>query len=237
MLDCNIHRAELTARIQSITALLDATHLSPAPPAATPGVTAPTTGTLAPTGPDVSREARGLAILLMFASYEHLMVSLCRSVLEIAASLRVGNRRLKPGLKLFAAYRQLQSLIDSRVAGIWTGAGLNLVNILDQPRSCTIVTDVFPKDGSYMRPSQVLVFCDILGLGNPGPILREVWGRLDTIVTERNLIAHGAATADQVGRNYSIADIRNLVVIWHQRWGDFLTWVESHCADRSFFRR
>lgn len=68
----------------------------------------------------------------------------------------------------------------------------------------------FPHDGSYMRRSQVSLFCELLGIGDPGPILREVWSRLDTVVIARNDIAHGTVTPDEVGRRYSVDEVRAL---------------------------
>jgi hypothetical protein len=68
------------------------------------------------------------------------------------------------------------------------------------------------------------------------PVLREVWGRLDSIVSERNQIAHGRLTADEVGRNYSIGELMELVQLWRDRWGSFLGWVESKASTRDFFR-
>ena len=62
-----------------------------------------------------------------------------------------------------------------------------------------------------MRCSQVYLFCDLFELGDPGLILKEIWDRLDTVVVERNDIAHGKATPEEVGRAYSSADVRSLV--------------------------
>jgi hypothetical protein len=87
-----------------------------------------------------------------------------------------------------------------------------------------------------MQTPQVTTFCRIFGLGDPAPVLREVWSRLDTIVTERNGIAHGRLTPDEVGRTYSLADLNSLVDLWEQRWGDFLRWVEQQASTRDFFR-
>lgn len=220
MLSCEGHRVELATRIASIVALLDATHAQPQP-----GV------------PDVGREARGLTVLLLYAAYERLLVSLCRSVLEEAASLRVGNRRLKPGLKLFAARSSLEALAVSGPNAIWTGRGLDLVNVLDHGRRCTIDARMFPTDGSHMRRQQVATICQVLTLGDPAPVLRDVWDRIDTIVDERNKIAHGAETADEIGRRYTIGEVRALVSLWLQRWTDFLNWVESRGSGREFFRK
>jgi hypothetical protein len=188
------------------------------------------------TSPDISREVRGLCVLLLYAAYERLLLSLCRSILETARSLRCGNRRLKPGLRLFAAFSTIQSVNNVSQKQIWKGKGLELVNTLGERKSCTISADVFPTDGSHMRQQQVVTFCELLELGEPGPILKNAWGRLNTIVTQRNEIAHGAKTSEEIGRSYTVGELRDLVDIWELRWGEFIDHVETAASDRDFYR-
>lgn len=221
MLSCSTHRDDLRARIASVRTLLDATHQ--AQPAGNAEL-------------NISREARGLAIVLLFAAYENLLTTLARSILDVASRLRVGNRRLKPGLKLIAAYSGLQGLMNSNESAIWKGKGLQLVSLLDDRKKCTISTNVFPRDGSFMKASQVRAFCTVFGLADPAPILKEVLDKIDTVVSERNRIAHGSETADQIGRQYSIADIQLLVTQWETRWIEFLNWTEAAAASRDFYR-
>lgn len=219
MLNCSTQRKELQDQLVSIRGLLNATHALGQP-----------------TVPDISREIRGLCIVLLYASYERLMYSLCRSILETAKGLRVGNWRLKPGLQVFASFPALQS-VGATPAGIWgREGGLNLVQTLRSRKTCTISPDVFPTDGSNMKRSQVSTFCKIFDLAEPGPILKEVWDRIDGIVSARNAIAHGRLTADEVGRDYTIAELHALVDIWELRWGEFLDHVESSASNRIFFR-
>lgn len=219
MLDCTAIRNDFNAQLRSIRALLDATHQ-----------------TSQPTSPDVSREVRGLCIVLLYASYERLLHSLCRAILEATKKLRVGNRRLKAGLQVFAAFQKLQSLNSVSPSAIWRGHGLEVVNALHESRACTIPPEVFPTDGSHMRHEQIHTFCTIFALDPPAPILREVWRRIDTIVSERNAIAHGALTADEVGRNYSVGELRQLVNLWELRWTTFLQQAEAKASTRDFFR-
>lgn len=185
---------------------------------------------------DISREARGLAILLLFASYENLLTSLCRGLLEMAVGLRVGNRRLRKGFRLFAIHNYFQSIANSSDGRRWKDSGPRLLDCIFDSRSCTVNTDLFPADGSFMKCSQVALFCEIFELGDPGAILKEVWTRLDAIVAERNGIAHGRLTPDEVGRNYSLTDVRTLVDLWQQRWMAFITHIESQASSRTFFR-
>lgn len=214
------YRDELIRRIDAIRRIIDAAH--PLVPVAG--------------APDVGRDARGLAIVLLFASYENLLTSLCRRLLEIAADLRVGNRRFRRGVLLFAVHGQFQALAGASEGKIWRELGLRVLDCAFDSRRCSINPNIFPSDGSFMKKSQVSLFCELFGLGDPGPVLKEVWGRLDTVVTARNGIAHGLQTPEEVGRDYSLAEIQTLVTAWEQRWVDFISHVESKAQSRSFFR-
>ncbi len=168
--------------------------------------------------PDISREARGLAILLLFAAYENLLKSLCRSLLETARRLKVGNRRLRTGFRVFAIHSRLQAMAGNSSAKVdWTESR-KLLEDASRARGCSINSSIFPNDGSFMKSTQVRLLCELFDLGDPAPVLREVWDRLDSIVSQRNLIAHGSSTPEDVGRGYTSAEIEVLVDLWERRW-------------------
>ena len=215
------YRDELLRRLSTIRRMLEVAD-PPGPP---------------PNGADIGREVRGLVILLLFASYENLLTSLCRGLLEQAASLRVGNRRLRTGFRQFAVHNFLVSISASTEKKIWKESGRKLLECAFASRECTIDANIFPVDGSFMKRSQVSLFFDIFELGDPGPILKEVWVILDTIVTERNNIAHGKATPEEIGRAYSREDVAKLVDSWEARWLEFIGHVESKASVRDFYRR
>jgi hypothetical protein len=185
----------------------------------------------------ISREVRGIAILLLFASYENLMKSLCRGLLEKAASIRVGNRRLKVGFKIFAVHNLLVSVSDSPKKEIWKGSGEKLLSRAFDSKNCSIDVNVWPDDGSFMRKSQVKLFFDTFDLGDPARILREIWEKIDTVVIERNDIAHGLKVPEEVGRAYSSVDLRNLVQLWESRWIEVINHIEAAASSREFYRK
>ncbi len=187
-------------------------------------------------GINIGREVRGLVILLLFASYENLLTSLCRGLLERSASLRVGNRRLRTGIRQFAIHNLLVSISNSTEKKIWKESGRKLLECAFDSKNCTIDANIFPADGSFMKRSQVSLLFDIFDLGEPGSILKEIWGRLDTIVVERNNIAHGKVTPEEIGRAYSHADVRGLVASWEARWLEVIAHVESAASARGFYR-
>ena len=225
MITLQSHRVDLQDRIDSAMRLINATHAAPAPPAA--GVAAN----------PISREARGLVIVLLFAAYENLLRSTTRTLLEAAIRVRVGNRRLRPGFRTFALFSSAQSLRDISEKKLYSDGLPNLVIAADHGgRTCTIESNRFPTDGSFMRSSQIVLWCKIFDLSHPASIIRRTWAMVDTIVIQRNEIAHGGQTADLVGRNYSEADIRQLISDWRDDWLDFLDMVEQRGSTRDFYR-
>lgn len=222
MFDGSPYSIELRRRVTTIRRMLD--EADPLVPL--PGTTN-----------NISREVRGLVILLLFASYENLLTSLCRGLLEKAATLRVGNRRLRTGFRQFAVHNILMSIANSTEKKIWKESGRQLLDRAFDSRSCTIDTNVFPADGSFMKRSQVSLFFDIFELGEPGLVLKEIWGRLDAIVVQRNNIAHGKMTPEEVGRQYTSAEVRTLVDDWETRWLELITHVEAKASIRDFYRQ
>ncbi|MFC8305714.1 MAE_28990/MAE_18760 family HEPN-like nuclease [Streptomyces olivaceus] len=213
---------EFRQRIAIVRKLLDATDSSPG-----------AAGEMSPI--DVSRETRGLSIVLLYAAYENLLKGISRTLLESAVQLRLGNRRLKPEFQVFAIHSKLRALTDISATQIWKGSGRGVIDALLN-EACSINSNIFPNDGSHMKTAQVATLCEAYGLNPPGPLLQEAWGRINTVVSERNSITHGQRTPEEIGRNYSIGDLRNLVEIWERRWCEFLADVESKASTRDFYR-
>jgi len=225
MISLQPHRIDLQDRIDSATRLINATH--PTTPPSVGGAMAN----------PISREARGLAIVLLFAAYENLLRSTTRTLLEAALRVRVGNRRLRPGFRTFALFSSVQSIRSISEKRLYSDGLPKLVLAADPGgRICTIDSDRFPTDGSFMRSSQIVLWCKMFDLPHPASILRRTWAMVDTIVVQRNEIAHGGQTADLVGRNYSEADIRQLISDWRDDWLDFLYIVEQRGSTRDFYR-
>ncbi|WP_138945728.1 MAE_28990/MAE_18760 family HEPN-like nuclease [Plantibacter sp. M259] len=212
------HRQALKERIDVVISLIDETH--PAPLG---------------NGP-ISREARGLAIVLLFAAYEELLRSLTRTILEAVVRLRISNSRLQPGLRSFALRNLTKSLRAVGERKVF-GAIPSLIETLGRTdREPTVNPDDFPDDGSFMKQSQVELWARTFDVGHPGALLKKVWNRIDTVVVQRNKIAHGDLTPQDVGRGYSEREIRELIDSWYSDWDNFLLHVEKCASTRDFFR-
>jgi hypothetical protein len=219
MIDLSPHRTNLAERIAVIDSLMNETHPNP-----------PQTGA-------ISREARGLAIVLLYAAYEQLLTSLTRTLLEAAIGLRVSNRRLKPGFRVFALHSAAMSAREVSSRKLFTKALPELVRTASLgDRTSTIDAGIFPSDGSFMKRTQVELWTRLFEVGNPQALLPKVWNNLDGVVSQRNGIAHGRLTPQEVGRNYTEDELRELVQDWAKDWDGFLLHVQSLASTRDFFR-
>lgn len=220
MIDVQPHVDDLTDRIATAERLIDETH----PAGAVAG------------GP-ISREARGLTIVLLFAAYENLLHSLTRTLLDAAIRLRVSNRRLRPGFRAFALVNSAKSLRDVSGKRLYSHGLRRMVRDADPGgRVCTIDPNSFPDDGSFMKRSQIELWCELFSMNDPHLILHRTWGSIDAIVSQRNAIAHGRQTPDDVGRDYTELEIRALVADWRDDWLDFLEAVRVAGLSRDFYR-
>jgi hypothetical protein len=224
MVDLGPHANAFQDRIDSAVRLVDETHPSANPGA--PGI---------PT--NISREAKGFVFILLFGAYENLLTTLTRTLLEEALKMRVGNRRLRPGFRTFALVNSAKSIRDISDKKLYSHSLPKLVEAADPGgRVCTIDPGSFPSDGSFMKSTQITVWCDLFDIPNPHLILHRTWTLIDTVVAQRNGIAHGRLTADQVGRDYTEIEIRQLIDDWRDDWMDFLQIVKARASTRDFFR-
>lgn len=224
MVNLTPHATAFKDRIDSAVRLIDETH----PHAPASGISTPT---------PISREVKGFVLVLLFGAYENLLYTLTRSLLEEALKMRVGNRRLRPGFRALALTGTAKSIRDLSEKRLYSHGLPKLVEAADPGgRICTIDPNVFPVDGSFMKSSQILIWCSLFDVPNPHLILYRTWALIDAIVAQRNAIAHGRLTPDQVGRDYSEIEIRQLIDDWRDDWLDFIQVLESRAKSRDFYR-
>lgn len=186
---------------------------------------------------DVSRDTRGLAIVLIFAAYENLLKELSRSILEHAKACRGKGRNLKSGIQAILVHSEYMTLSDTTGKQSWPIKSLALIDSLHTKQANDLNAEIFPNNGEFMRQTQVDVFCRIFDLPHAGKSLGPIYHRIDTIVTQRNQIAHGSLTADQVGRDYSHADLLDLIALWEEGWIRFIESTERACNTPRHFMR
>ncbi len=183
---------------------------------------------------DISRETRGLAQVMLFASYERLLKSMCREIIEAAKSHQGKQKNLRKCFQVIGMTRTFESLRDQGQKKVWIDAAPKVFDMRDKPSS-EISADFFPDDGSFMRETQVKCFCDFFDLPNPEPILEKAWNMIPAVTNARNGIAHGVLTAEEVGRNMSYSDTIGQISTWQEKWLLFVDFVESIVGSETYY--
>lgn len=154
---------------------------------------------------DVQRTVRGHIYVSLFGMYERCLTDCVLTAIYLANTMAIPTADMKHGFKLLALLPQFQGYRDCSSDRTWTrGRG-----ILDSSGSTIPGTlqPVVPKDGSFMRASQLELVWELFGLvGDPWPHPR-LKGRIDEIVSARNLIAHGEQAASVCGAQLSNAEM------------------------------
>lgn len=186
----------------------------------------------------VQKSAKGLAYVLLFANYERLLKQLTRSILIGAQSCRVSHKRLKPGIRSLVVWSSVQSLRDKKEKVLHQRNGVRkFLEGLDAARGdYEINAGAFPNDGSFMKLSQLELWCEIFDLPTPATLMPTVTRELPAVVRNRNKIAHGESSAQEVGREYSSDQIFEIIRIWDIEWNDFIDHVETAATCREFYR-
>lgn len=185
---------------------------------------------------DISRETRGLAYVLLYGAYEKLLKALSRELLETAASHSGYFRELKPQFGIAGMHSHLQSIGDStnRKKVLDEEARKLFSKIASEKPDC-IQCSFFPDDGSHMKYKQVQFFCRYFGLPDPNEIFKNDSNLINQIVLNRNAIAHGEQSADEVGRTLSYGESIDLIERWKDCWLRFLKAVDDVAEFDEFY--
>lgn len=184
---------------------------------------------------DVKKSIRGLAIVMLFGAYEKMIKALCAELIETASTFRGKQRNLSPQFRMVGIASQINAIRDpaAKKSTLWERTLPNVLKQIDGEASA--LTEIWPDNGEYMKRSQVLIFCQFFNLGEAIGSLGKVHNIIDNIVSQRNQIAHGELTAQEVGRNYSEVDIDSLINDWENGWSNFLDSVSSIVSNKTYF--
>jgi hypothetical protein len=155
---------------------------------------------------DSAQIAKGIAFVQIYAVYEYTVVSVFRTALDGIMKHRIATTDLTPTLLAIFLDPEIQSVQDSSATSKWQSR-FRLFEKVCSKKPASVGNTVFPKDGSHFRNTQLRLLFEILGIKRFPVQRRRHLGRIDEVVNNRNSIAHGGETAEDVGRRYSRADI------------------------------
>lgn len=187
---------------------------------------------------NLSKQIRGLIIVLLFASYENLIKSLTKSILEAASRCKVSYKRLTPQFQHYAISSNAQGIRNCEKSNLHKEKIPKLVQTINSGvGGWSINPGAFPDDGSFMKKSQIEVWWSSFHLsGDPSTVLGRTWSNLGWVVMSRNKIAHGEDVPENIGKQKSPNDVLSLIRDWEQDWKNFIQTVDQQVNTVDFYR-
>ena len=160
-------------------------------------------------GSDARRAIRGHIYVTLYGMYEQAVAACVVTALDLANTHALPMSSLKNGILLFALKPDLESYRDISQERTWR-RGLCLLRKLHSVDPA-LLDNVFPADGSFMRPSQLQLIWHLFDLaGDPWPH-PSIIGRIHELVEARNHVAHGTESASERGGRISDADMNERI--------------------------
>jgi hypothetical protein len=185
---------------------------------------------------DSAQIAKGIVFVQVYAAYEYTVTSVFRSALDAIMSHKVPTESLTPYLLAVFLDPQIHSVQDSSATAEWQSR-FRLFEMACSKAPAHVGNTVFPKDGSHFRHSQLRLMFDILGIKRFPVQRRRHLGRINEVVDNRNAVAHGGETAEDVGRRYSRTEILHAIRQMRSVCLLLVSAIKTRCAIPSFHRR
>jgi HEPN superfamily RiboL-PSP-like protein len=155
---------------------------------------------------------KGLIFVHLYGIYENAIHSAVRAVLASVRSDQMSPRDLHYKILTLVLHREFASASDAGRLRMWKQR-LDLVNSFDSATPLKSLDDtIFPSDGSHYRIAQLETIWTVFGIVVPVVPEPRYIGRIEELVENRNAIAHGRRTPEEVGGRYSVSDIEKRVI-------------------------
>jgi MAE_28990/MAE_18760-like HEPN len=177
-----------------------------------------------------SQTARGLAFVQVYAIHEYTVVTVVRLAVEAISAHGPSYSSLRPSLLAIFLNAELSSVRDCGSVNIWD----RRISIFERAHSNSPIglpAIPLPTDGSHFRHTHIELILKVLGIKRSPTARRRHLFRIDEVVENRNSIAHGDKTPEEVGRGYSNGDIGDVIRQMKSACLRLILITEEHCAD------
>ena len=171
---------------------------------------------------------KGLAFVQMYSIYEFTVRGSVQATLSSLRASAAPAAKIRHEALSLVLDSSLSSAAQAGPARLWE-CRIDLLGRARSPDSATEFPDsLFPADGSHYRIRQLHTIWRVFGIGAPVVPDARLQGRIEEMVENRNAVAHGRRTADDVGRRYSLADIKDRMRDLGQICEHVLATLETH---------
>jgi len=175
---------------------------------------------------------RGLAFVQIYAVYEYSVKKLLQIAVDVLVSHNHQLNDLTPSLMALFLDAELQSLQDCKADNKWDRR-LKLFEEAFSNKPALVGNTVLPHDGSHFRYTQLQLIFNVLGIKRMPARRKLHLYRINEVVANRNEIAHGADTAENIGRRYSRSEVLHIIGQMKSVCLFLISTIEDYCADTS----
>lgn len=159
----------------------------------------------------VAKACKGLAFVQIYAMYEYTVRMTVQATIQAIRNEGLAVNRLRSELFALVLNPEWDSAGDAGNGRKWEQR-IALIRAMNSTDPLSATRDsLFPADGSHYRIRQLYTIWSILGVTDSVVPEPRYIGRIDEMVENRNAIAHGRETPENVGGRYSIQDIEERV--------------------------
>ena len=151
--------------------------------------------------------SKGLAFVQMYAMYEFTLHGVVEASIDAVCQLGLTLGELRRELTALFLGNEFTSIRDCGAERRWKLQTLVMIKASSTTSAASCGSKVFPSDGSHYRRSQLQSIWEIFGVTCSIVPSGRMYPLIDELVENRNAIAHGRRTPDDVGRGYSETDI------------------------------
>lgn len=186
---------------------------------------------------DLAASAKGLAFVQIYAIYEFTVRSVVQTSIDSINAHGTLLKDISPSLMALYLDPELSALKDCGIKNIWS----NRLKIFQRAFSNEPVYVQNgtgpPNDGSHYRHTNLLTIFEVFGIRRLPVRRRRHLFRIDEVVDNRNQIAHGSETAEEVGRRYTRQEISRIISQTRSVCLLLVMIFDNYCADSTQHKR
>lgn len=186
---------------------------------------------------EIAQTARGLAFVQVYGIHEYTVNNVVRITVPQIASRSHSYSDLKPTLLALFLDAEFKSARDCSVKKIWEQR-LKLLERINSSVPISVLGEVpIPGDGTHYRHGHVEFILRVFGIQKSPTVRRQHLRRIDEVVDNRNLIAHGEEPAANIGKRYSRSEIHRMIRQMKSACLRLILVFEEYCNDPQFHCR
>lgn len=186
---------------------------------------------------DLGAAAKGLVFVQVYAVYEFTVRSTVQIAIDAINAHKTKLRDISPSLMALYLDPELSALKDCGPKSVWS----NRLRIFKRAFSGDPVYVSNgtgpPHDDSHYRHTNLITIFAVFGIQRLPVRRKRHLFRIDEIVDNRNQIAHGSETAEEVGRRYSRQQIFRIITQMRSVCLLLISIFDTYCADGRHRRR